>query len=299
MKRFVTYLYEYARGNKGKNVGFIRTKVQKERCRVEMYIRNIRNSEDEGRIYVLTYKEELVGIELGEVSIRNGQCDASVDLETENIMESGVRLNEVVGIGICLERGGYIASCWKDVKEEAVSSGEFQVWRRNSAKDIQVEKTKEEQVQERQIGGESVLAVAEDAWTKSQEQGMNDHRQEVGGERVVTYEKIDLSQIRDLPSPNWHLATNSFLVHGFWNYGYLVLKKEMEEGKEKFSLGIPGIFEKPEAIMAILFGFPTFEEIPSEMVEVEMNQSVDNIPKEKNQEAEVGIFGCWFTDLKM
>ena len=276
MKRFVTYLYEYARGNKGKNVGFIRTKVQKERCRVEMYIRNIRNSEDEGKIYVLTYKEELVGIELGVVSIRNGQCDASVDLETENIMESGVRLNEVVGIGIRLERGGYIASCWKDAKEEAVSSGEFRVWRM-----------------------ESVLAVAEDAWTKSQEQGMNDHRQEVGGERVVTYEKIDLSQIRDLPSPNWHLTTNSFLVHGFWNYGYLVLKKEMEEGKEKFSLGIPGIFEKPEAVMAILFGFPSFEEIPSEMVEADMQQPVDFVQNKKNQEAEAGTFGCWFIDLKM
>ena len=106
----------------------------------------------------------------------------------------------------------------------------------------------------------------------------------------IDYEKIDLSQIRELPSPNWHLAQNSFLVHGFWNYGYLVLKKEVETDKEKLSLGVPGIFEKPEAVMALLFGFPTFEAVSQEMTILE---------KEKNQESKVGTMGCWFVDLKM
>ena len=106
----------------------------------------------------------------------------------------------------------------------------------------------------------------------------------------IYYEKIDISQIRDLPSPNWHFATNSFLLHGFWNYGYLVLKKVLEAGKETCELGVPGVFEKPEAVMAVLFGFPSFSKVPKEMEMTSLN--------EKNQEAEEGTFGCWFVTLR-
>ncbi|MBQ3559280.1 MAG: hypothetical protein IJA07_07205 [Agathobacter sp.] len=295
MKRFVTYLYECERGNRGKNVGFIRMKVQKEDCRMEVYIRNIPRLKDAGRIYALLYKEEVLGIELGEVPIWNGQSDISFDVRTEDIMESGVGLNEIVGIGIRLESGGYIVSCWKDAEEDSLARGEFRVWRRDSVEHI----PDEEQLQETQLEIETHLAVAEDIGTASQEQVRNNTIKEACTERGATYEKIDLSQIRDLPSPNWHLTTNSFLVHGFWNYGYLVLKKEMEEDKEKLSLGVPGVFEKPEAVMAILFGFPSFEEIPSEMIEADTQQPVDSVQNRKNQEAEAGTFGCWFIDLKM
>lgn len=273
MKRFVTYLYECERGDKGKNVGFIRVKIQKEDSRMEVYIRNIPHSKDGGRIYVLTYKEELLGIELGEVKISNGQSDTTFDLKTENIMESGTTLNDIAGVGIQLESGGYIASCWKDAYEEVIARGEFRI--------------------------STLVSEAEDFQMEAQENVVNDNFPKANFDESIIYEKIDLSQIRDLPSPNWHLATNSFLVHGFWNYGYLVLKKEMEEDKEKFSLGIPGIFEKPEAVMAILFGFPSFEEIPPEMVEADLNQPTELSQKEKNQEAAVGTFGCWFTSLKV
>ena len=275
-------------------MGFIRMKVQKDSCTMEVSIRNISHSKDVGRIYALIYKEEMIGIELGETQILNGQSDVSFELKTENIMKSSATLNDIEGIGIRLESGGYIASSWKDTYEEAIASGEFHIWMA-----ISEEGVAEEDLWERQSNSEMTLSVAEDFQEENQEQVVTDRLSETDGNNSITYEKIDLSQIRDLPSPNWHLATNSFLVHGFWNYGYLVLKKEMEEDKKKLSLGIPGIFEKPEAVMAILFGFPSFEEIPSEMVEADRNQSTAGSPKEKNQEAVVGCFGCWFAELKV
>ena len=71
--------------------------------------------------------------------------------------------------------------------------------------------------------------------------------------------RIDLSDIKKLPSRNWYLCSNSFLLHGFFNYHYLIIKKVSREGKEKYYLGVPGIYEKPERVMATLFGFPEFE----------------------------------------
>ncbi len=255
MKRFVTYLYECERGNKIKNVGFIRVNVRGRETSMEVYIRNFPSQSGEGNIYGLTYKEEMETIDLGEIKLENGQSDKHISFMTEDIMGSGVSINNIVGIGIRFKDKKYIASCWKDAYAEEVVRGEFPIEISNKEKQDYIEQKES-------------LAVAEN----------------------TNYEKIDLSQIRDLPSPNWHLATNSFLVHGFWNYGYLVLKKEMEKGEEILSLGVPGIFEKPEAVMAILFGFPNFEAVSQEMVAVE---------KEKNQEAEDGTFGCWFVRLKI
>ena len=269
MKRFVTYLYKYERGSKDKNVGFIRVKACEDKTEMEVFLRNIVCPSCLGKMFVLIYKEELIGIELGEVYIQDGKSDVKYTFQTENIEGSGWRLKDVIGIAIRLEDGSYVASAWKDVYGEIVAWGDFSIQRlRNDIERDNIEETTISSVEK--FDAEEV--EIESLQTKFS----------------PTYEKIDLSQIRDLPSPNWHLTSNSFLVHGFWNYGYLVLKKDSEEGKEILSLGIPGVFEKPEAVMAILFGFPSFEEIPTEMVE-----------KNKNQEPKEGTFGCWFARLKI
>jgi hypothetical protein len=272
MKRFVTYLYECERGNKLKNVGFVRVNVRDKETRMELYLRNLHVSEDSGQLFMLRVDKGLQGMELGTVKIVNGQGDKVFSFETENINGSQMKLKDIVGVGIRLTSGVYIASCWKDICTEDIVRGQFDTVEENlvAAEEIKIEETR---VMESNI--------------------------EEPKEKSTTYEKIDLSQIRDFPSPNWHLVTNSFLVHGFWNYGYLVLKKKMEEGKETLALGIPGIYEKPEAVMAVLFGFPDFEEVPEEMIKCPMNQVKNFSQKETNQEAVAGTFGCWFVDLKV
>ncbi len=275
MKRFVTYLYECQRGNKSKNVGFIRVNVRDERITLEVYLRNLVRAEDVGKIFLLIYKEDLYGIELGEVKIQNGQSDSSIEVKTEDIKVNDFSLENVEGIGIRLDSGVYIASCWKDGYAEYIVRGEFK-----EEKQSVIEMKTEEEIK---ILNE--LVAAEEG-----EKFVDEEKSDIQPQPITQYEKIDLSQIRDLPSPNWHLAANSFLVHGFWNYGYLVLKKDVEKGQKTLSLGVPGIYEKPEAVMAVLFGFPNFETVPQETVESQ---------KEKNQEAKDGTFGCWFVDLKV
>ena len=283
MKRFITYLYECERGNKSRNIGFIRVNIRNKESTMEFCINNFSHSSDTGKIYALIYKKDLLGIDLGKIEISDGQSEARFSFQTEDMMGSGYSINDVLGIGIRLESGEYIASCWREEYGEAIARGEFQIQKEISDReDGFIEKLQTESVAEQKTDLELPLAAAEEKLPSE----------------TITYKKIDIDQLRDLPSPNWYLATNSFLVHGVWNYGYLVLKKEMEEDKEKLSLGIPGVFEKPEAVMAILFGFPAFEEIPSEMVNAKMNHDMSFPQKEKNQETEVGTFGCWFVTLQ-
>ena len=270
MKRFITYLYECQRGNKSKNVGFIRVNVRGEETSMEVYIRNQVKLVDKGKIYVLIYKQQLLGIELGEVKIENGQCDSRIQVQTTDVCDSGFALSDIEGVGVCLDSGLYIASCWKDELADEIVRGEFKVQNQSLEEEIEIESSLP------LVAAEEKMAVVAEPYLDK--------------EPSTIYEKIDLSQIRDLPSPNWHLATNSFLVHGFWNYGYLVLKKDFEEGKKILSLGVPGIYEKPEAVMAVLFGFPNFEVVPQDAMDVQ---------KEKNQETVDGTLGCWFVNLKI
>lgn len=52
-----------------------------------------------------------------------------------------------------------------------------------------------------------------------------------------------------------HLAHNSFLLHGFYNYRHIILGRENNE----FYLGVPGVFYEREKMVAMMFGFEAFE----------------------------------------
>ena len=67
--------------------------------------------------------------------------------------------------------------------------------------------------------------------------------------------RIELKDLRELPRKYWYLGNNSFLLHGFFNYRYLVLGK-LEE--DKWFIGVPGIYQQQERVMAAIFGFPEF-----------------------------------------
>lgn len=73
-----------------------------------------------------------------------------------------------------------------------------------------------------------------------------------GDER--TYVKLEPKDFIVLRSNYQHLVNNSFLLHGFYNYRYLILGKEKD-----FYLGVPGVFYEREKMVALMFGFEAFE----------------------------------------
>lgn len=78
---------------------------------------------------------------------------------------------------------------------------------------------------------------------------------EINGECI----KITPHDISYLPKKYWHLCNNSFLLHGFYNYKYLLLcEKKMDSGK-KYLIGVPGMFHQKEQVIARMFGFTEFE----------------------------------------
>ncbi|MCI9532477.1 MAG: hypothetical protein HFH38_12230 [Lachnospiraceae bacterium] len=98
------------------------------------------------------------------------------------------------------------------------------------------------------------------------------------GDETTLCVRLDLKDIRLLPKKYWYLGNNSFLLHGFFNYRYLILGMAEKSGSKKWFLGIPGVFQNPERVMATLFGFPGFR-------------------NEKSAPINTGEFGYWFRYL--
>lgn len=297
MKRFITYLYEYDHGQKTKNTGFVRVDERNGKVIFQISVRNYIGIQGNGEIYAYAWKNGLLGIELGKLSLLNSQTDMRLEFEANNIRNSGFILEEVVGVGLIFSNSNYMASCWDDEYAEVIGSGKFQRWEeQGSLKEVGVSTQVEEQ------GAEDIEDLQiESTYTKSSEHTTYE---------LVAYQKMELNAIKNLPSPNWYLCNNRFLVHGFFNYGYLVLKKTTEAGGEKTYLGVPGIYEKPEMVMATLFGFPEFQTLPKEVSEAKMEERISVpsnsqgeetntfVTRAEKSEPRQGDFGCWFIPIQ-
>ena len=69
-----------------------------------------------------------------------------------------------------------------------------------------------------------------------------------------TYIKLEPKDFIVLRSNYQHLVNNSFLLHGFYNYRYVILGKEKD-----YYIGVPGVFYEREKMVALMFGFEAFE----------------------------------------
>lgn len=70
------------------------------------------------------------------------------------------------------------------------------------------------------------------------------------------YVKLEPKDFVIMQGKYQYLVNNSFLLHGFYNYRYLILGKE--QGKEYY-LGVPGVFYEREKMVALMFGFEAFD----------------------------------------
>ena len=68
------------------------------------------------------------------------------------------------------------------------------------------------------------------------------------------YISIGPSDFVLFPEASYKMLNNSFLLHGFYNYRYLILGKEQD-----YYLGVPGVFYEREKMVALMFGFEAFE----------------------------------------
>ena len=314
LKRFVTYIYEYERGIRGRNVGFIRTDIRDTCCRMEIHIRGLDRFKGKCTVYLVVPGNDTAGIPAAEIMLAQGTGVLKLNFPQNRIGNSGYPVSDLQAVVIRYGSGKVLAGCFVNKPSEKILRGDFTIWKSGTGKlsettekttaasttettpEVHTQaaaeavtepapevhtQTAAESVTEpapevhTQTAAESVTEPAPEVQSKAEADSATDpgtesvsdipahendqQAQSLAGPKSVSYQRIEITDIRNLPRNNWHLCNNSFLVHGFFNYHYLVMKTvENEEETQRF-IGVPGIYEQPERMMALLFGFPEFE----------------------------------------
>lgn len=275
MERFITYMYAYENRTKGRNVGFVKVECRKDTCALEIHIRNLGRFSGKCRTYLLM-DENVIGVELGTMIISYGQGQAIYYFDRNDIEQSGYRLEQVKAVRVECGSQEFLASCWSEeagnwiaqdisafMKSEnmqadnVVNSNMAQL---NNAADQNTNGKQNNNMPHNSVYNPARANQQESStqfnpgYYNSESGNLSQLENTASQSPQPQIDRIDLADIRRLFPTKQYYANNSFVIHGFMNYSHLIVKTE----DNKKYLGVPGIYEKPEEMMAKLFGFTEF-----------------------------------------
>lgn len=279
MERFITYMYAYENRIKGRNVGFVKVECRKDTCALEIHIRNLGRFSGKCRTYLLM-DENVIGVELGTMIISYGQGQAIYYFDRNDIEQSGYRLEQVKAVRVECGSQEFLASCWSEeagnwiaqdisafMKSENMQADKVADQTQNSNGHtgiLQTEPVKPNMAQHNmphnsvynpaRANQQESNAQFNPGYYNSESGNLSQLENTASQFTQSQIDRIDLADIRRLFPTKQYYANNSFVIHGFMNYSHLIVKTE----DNKKYLGVPGIYEKPEEMMAKLFGFTEF-----------------------------------------
>lgn len=338
MKRFVTYLYEYERTIRGRNVGFIRNDIRNDCCRMEIHIRGLERIKEKAPIFIIVRDSECIGIPAGEVVISQGVGNACLELRGNRIGKTDYSVNNIQAVIVRYNGGKMLMGCYVQHPAGDLLSGTFTKWEAqatpasptpdpdaargvdsnsgdlypNSQNDLGIESNSGD-LYPKQTNNLSMESNSGDLYPHDNNlQGTATKTEEIcptsaEAAQSPIYKRIAITDIRSLPSRNWHLCNNSFLVHGFFCYHYLILKTINAPDGAKMYLGVPGIYASQERMMALLFGFNDFEIATDNMMgksdtsDIKYSSAAQNDSGDKtnsDSQPSAGDFGYWLCPLE-
>ena len=341
MKRFVTYLYEYDRTIRGRNVGFIRNDIRNDRCLMDIHIRGLERIKEKAPIYLIVRDGECVGIPAGEIVISQGIGNAFLELPGNHIGKTNYNSGDIQAVIVRYGNGKMLLGSYVQHPASDLLSGTFTKWEAqaipespepdpNATRGENDDSGSIRPVSEVQRGqnddSSSIRPVSEIQRGQNDDsgsirpvseiqRGQNDDfdstRPDVLSQQGTaapteeklcppTYKRIAITDIRRFPAQHWHLCSNSFLVHGFFCYHYLILKTVNAPNSTQIYLGVPGIYASQERMMALLFGFNDFEVDTDHITQADSNHDtfLNDDTTDAMQPSE-GTFGYWLCQLEV
>ena len=338
MKRFVTYLYEYDRTIRGRNVGFIRNDIRNDCCRMEIHIRGLERIKEKAPIFIIVRDSECIGIPAGEVVISQGVGNACLELRGNRIGKTDYSVNNIQAVIVRYNGGKMLMGCYVQHPAGDLLSGTFTKWEAQAtpasptpdpgaARSVDINSSDLYPNSQSDFGIESnsgdlypnsrsdlgIESNSGDLYPyANNSQGTEAKAEEIcptsaEAAQSPIYKRIAITDIRSLPSRNWHLCNNSFLVHGFFCYHYLILKTINAPDGAKMYLGVPGIYASQERMMALLFGFNDFEIATDNMMgksdtsDIKYSSAAQNDSGDKtnsDSQPSAGDFGYWLCPLE-
>lgn len=285
-RRFIAYVYEYQDEKKGNGKGFIKVESRDGICRMQYKLSGVCADTDvPAKIYGYIRRDESCeGVLLGECNLAGGNIQFEQEMTSQNIGGSPYSLENLCGLIILTDSGIMYGSGWDD---KPIRLGEIllpkEVMRQEEEAEIAVEPDLEneemetaeteqavqQEIIEEEENSEESPIIQENQEENFQEElpepQMAEQSVEQSEEPAVFRDhafcdcrKINPGDFKMLNRRDQGLLYNNFLRHGFSRHGFVILARREEDNQ--YILGVPGYYERQEALMANMFGFPYFKE---------------------------------------
>ena len=316
IQRFITYIYAYEEGKKGANKGFAKIEIRGNDCRMEIHIKDIRKSCQTGEVFLFREKDgKLESISIGEMKLMDGRGDYGFAFKTEGIKDTVYAFRDIEGVLILIADESICLSRWKegnpiDVRLENVkqptaasqnvespvsqpSDTQTETKQQDTPSETEPVETEpaqppheesaaaqeipdapewQENIQATEVPMRNVFPQYQwlEVWEELQKSYPSFLLHQ---EKEIPCVRIELKDLRELPQKYWCFGNNSFLLHGFFNYRYLIIGR-LEV--DRWFIGVPGIYQPQERVMAAIFGFTEF------------------LPQDEAEDKKTDKFGYWY-----
>ena len=277
------YLYEYENSKRTRNVGFIKTSRHYRSCILQIHARGIpvgNGASMELRAFFRGEDDVLLSEQIAVLNCFGHNISTRLSV-SESRFPEGRPLAQIDGFLIKLP-GNAPSLFWMasdlffdaDIRklktistmqnEKPVDSSAVQNKKPVDSSAVQNEKPADSSaVQNQKPAGSSDMQNSHPAETAAAETDIS---------ASTNARKIRRSEMSQLPRKFWPLANNSFLLHGYHNYGHLLLIEE----DSRLWLGVPGTYAPQEARAADLFGFPRFTRSYAGLPELTAEERADD-----------------------
>ena len=187
---------------------------------------------------------------LGKIKLSggNGVCDFQWDESSQKsegapAEHKNIAIEHWEKIIVPLEEGCFVVGVWQVPGEVSPK------------KEIEVETKEPVELEAETIPREFQNKIAEEKWQHLW--GIYPHIKPYGDDRE--YLSVRPADFLIFQEESYRRVNNSFLLHGYYNYGHLILARIRRQSEYAYYVGAPGSFFEREKQVAIMFGFESFE----------------------------------------
>lgn len=253
--RKIIYLDDITNGEKAGSAGFVKIEVRGEYCNIFMQIKGLREVDSgELQVYLVGDGKEAVLCELchnqgaGMKQLRR--------LSSMDMGRTGISFEELEAIRIPLTETRQLYGVM-DKSENTACLGPQQNIEKEQTEDVKTEvEIPEEKVQEEKAK-KNEMKMCNSKWEQLWQ--LYPHISPFQDDR--TFLSLTPGDFVLLPEKYFKVIHNSFLLHGYYNYKHLILKRMEYRNEVRYYLGVPGNFYDKEKQVAVMFGFESFESL--------------------------------------
>ena len=241
-KKWISYLYAYNGEIKGKNVGFARIEIRDGRCRLDIRIKGAYGCDAKGLdvgLYIRRH-ERPERISVGTMRIREGCGEYEAETGANDLFGKRISWEEWGGLWLTSpDRDVIYLASWE---KAGLNADEFLTQsHREERRELAISKN---EVEEEPSLWDSLSRYYPPMWPEWKQRG-------------IEMLQIRPADIRYLPRRLWYYGSNSFLLHGYYQYKHLMLGRMTDE-ENAYLLGVPGRRTPRESCSAGMFGFHYF-----------------------------------------